>query len=106
MKPEEGFVHTPLVYAATGSAPTEQVGRNLGNAIILTAIREYLDERQDVHESAANFLYPRTDAWRAQYEWAVALAVGLNPQWLRCALDRSRAAWDLERYTRIHHHRG
>jgi hypothetical protein len=102
MTTEQGFVHTPLVYAASGSAPAEEVGRNLGNAIILTAIRDYLDERQDVHESAANFLYPRTDAWRAQYEWALALAAGLNPQWLRGALDRSRAVWDVERYARIH----
>jgi hypothetical protein len=102
MRPEQRFVHTPLEYSDTGSTQVEECGRNLGSAIILTAIRDYLDERQDVHDSAANFLFPRTDAWRSQYDWAVALADGLNPGWLRSALDRSKALWDVERCARLH----
>ena len=43
-----------------------------------------------VHKDAERFLYPQTQEWQDHYDWAVSLADGLNPAWLRDSLDRSR----------------
>jgi hypothetical protein len=74
--------------------------RNLGDAILLAAIDDYRSRDEEAHEDARRFLYPQTAEWQEQYEWAVALAVGLNAAWLRDALDRVRAKWDLQRAAR------
>jgi hypothetical protein len=97
VKPDLHFVSTAIETSETPDTTTAMRGRSLGSAIILAAIRAYASQQAEVHESAASFLYPQTCEWRAQYEWAVALADGLNPAWLRDALDRSRRNWDAQR---------
>ena len=74
--------------------------RNLGGAIFWVAILDYRSLDQEAHEDAAKFLYPKTAEWQSHYDWVVTLAEGLNPAWLRCALNRSRGKWDRQRALR------
>ena len=98
LDPETSYSHSPNDDFPTTSAVLG--GRNLGSAIILAAIKDYHSLHYAVHESAAQFLFPTTAEWKAQYNWAVALAEGLNAVWLRQVLDRSRAIWDVQRLSR------
>jgi hypothetical protein len=83
------------------AAPRLTCERNLGRAIFLAAIEDYRSPEPERHESAALFLYPQSHEWQIRYDWAVALAEGLNPAWLRDALDRSKGQWDVQRSTRM-----
>ena len=74
--------------------PSQPKKRSLGGAIFLVAIEDYRSPDEQEHKSAEQFLYPRTRQWQEHYDWAVALTEGLNPAWLRDALDRSRRKWD------------
>jgi hypothetical protein len=71
--------------------------RNLGGAILLAAISDYRSRNRRVHEHAREFLYPRTTATRNHFAWVVTLAPGVNPGWLREALDGQQAKWDRQR---------
>ena len=73
---------------------------NLGGAILLAAIHDYRGVDEGVHKDAELFLYPQTEDWLEQYEWAVAMADGVNPEWLRESLDRCKSKWDLQRLLR------
>jgi hypothetical protein len=75
--------------------------RNLGSAIFLVAIEDYRSLREEQHKSAEQFLYPQTPEWQEHFDWAVALAEGLNPAWLRDTLDRFKEKWDGQRSARI-----
>jgi hypothetical protein len=79
----------------------QPLNRNLGSAIFLAAIEDYRSACDELHESAQRFLYPRTAAWQRQYDWAISLAEGLDPAWLRDALDRLRDKWDGQRFARM-----
>jgi hypothetical protein len=93
--------YTSLPAATPARMATELRGRNLGSAIILAAIKDYQSVQACVHESASSFLFPTSPEWRRRYDWAVALAKGLNPSWLRDALDRNKADWDAQRSARL-----
>lgn len=80
--------------------PAQPRKRNLGAAILLAAIKDYRSMHDEIHESAEQFLYPQTPEWQDHYDWAVGLAEGLNPAWLRDALDRFRDKWDAKRSAR------
>lgn len=101
MKLDLQLVGVDLETTGIPASPIALRGRSLGSAIILAAVKDYHSLQKEVHESAANFLYPRTHEWQSQYDWAVALAEGLNPAWLRDALDRSKATWDVQRSARM-----
>jgi hypothetical protein len=75
--------------------------RNLGSAILLVAVQDYRGMDEERHKDAEWFLYPRTRAARAHFNWVVSLDEGLNPVWLRELLDRSRNKWDWQRGARI-----
>ena len=79
---------------------TQPCMRNLGGAIFWLAILDYRSLNQEAHEDAKQFLYPQTAEWQSHYDWVVTLAEGLNPAWLRCALNRSRGKWDRQRALR------
>lgn len=88
-----------------GFAPRPQahIGRrqNLGIAILLTAIQDYRSLDPELHENAAEFLFPRARACKEHYAWVVGLAEGVNSAWIRNALDRARKFWDAERAMRL-----
>jgi hypothetical protein len=90
-----------LLSTGTAHQPGTPRQRNLGGAIFLVAIDDYRSLDEEIHQSAKRFLYPTTAAWQDHFDWAVALADGLNPGWLRDALDRSRGNWDRQRAARI-----
>jgi hypothetical protein len=75
--------------------------RNLGGAILLVAIEDYCNPDEEIHETARKFLYPTRANWQDHFFWAVSLAEGLDPGWLRDALDRSRQTWDEQRAARL-----
>jgi hypothetical protein len=81
--------------------PAQAKKRSLGGAIFLVAIADYRGTDDQEHQSAQRFLYPQTREWRKHYDWAVELAEGINPAWLREALDSFRGKWDGERTARI-----
>ncbi len=101
MTTELQMASTELNSRGTLYKPPQPSTRNLGSAIFLAAIEDYRSICDELHESARRFLYPRTPAWQEQYDWAVALAEGLDPGWLRDALDRLRDQWDGQRFARI-----
>jgi hypothetical protein len=74
---------------------------NLGAAILLAALQDYRSTDEDLHKDAERFLYPQTQESQDHYDWAVSLADGLNPAWLRDSLDRSRSKWDWQRGARV-----
>jgi hypothetical protein len=101
MSIEQRMARAELYPTGTLYKPPELLNRNLGSAIFLAAIEDYRGMCDELHESAGRFLYPRTAAWQARYDWAVSLAEGLDPTWLRDALDRLRDRWDGQRLARI-----
>jgi hypothetical protein len=74
--------------------------RSLGAAILLAAIDDYRSTDDLRHKDAEEFLYPQTLEGEKQYNWAVGLTEGLNPTWLRDALDRCKRKWDRQRAER------
>jgi hypothetical protein len=74
--------------------PADLRERSLGGAIFLVAIADYRSADELEHKNAKRFLYPQTRKWQNHYDWAVGLAGGLNPAWLRDALDKCKAKWD------------
>jgi hypothetical protein len=83
--------------AARIDRPPRTKARSLGAAILLVAIEDYRSLDAFEHQSAERFLYPQTCAWQERYDWVVALTEGLNPAWLREALDRLKIEWDQQR---------
>ena len=71
--------------------------RNIGSAILIAAVEDYMGMDEQAHASAAQFLFPEEPAYREHYDWVVAMAAGVNRAWLRDALDRVRPRWDKER---------
>ena len=74
--------------------------RNLGIAICWAASVDYRSMNQEAHEDAERFLYPQSPEWQRQYDWALVMAEGLNPAWLRDALDRFKGKWNRQRSLR------
>ena len=95
------LVHRDVYSIETICHPSRAVKRSLGGAILLAAIADYRSMDEVEHKSAGEFLYPRTRKWQEQYEWAVALADGVNPAWLRGALNTFRDKWDRQRAERM-----
>jgi hypothetical protein len=77
--------------------PPKQPDHNLGFAIFVVAIEDYCRPGAEIHADARDFLFPPTAEWQDQFDWAVSLAEGLNPGWLRSELDRCRGTWDVQR---------
>lgn len=71
--------------------------RNLGCAILVAAIEDYLSLDEQAQAGAARFLYPAEPEYREHYDWVVSMATGVNAVWLREALDEARAGWDRRR---------
>jgi hypothetical protein len=101
MSNELRFVSRVLVTLSPAYQPARPRIRNLGAAILLSAVQDYRSLNEDIHKDAERFLYPQTQQFQDQYAWVVSLADGLNPAWLRDALDRSRKKWDWQRSARI-----
>ena len=101
MSAELQFAITELYSTGTAYQPEQAVKRNLGSAILLAAIADYRSLDQESHDHAEQFLYPQTAEWQDHYDWAVSLADGLNPAWLRDALDRFKGKWDGQRCARL-----
>jgi hypothetical protein len=85
--------HAPVIFAPVPRGRK----RNLGGAVILSAIEDYRSPNEQAHRDAAPFLYPRNRRDRADFAWAVAMAETINEQWLRELLDQKRRVWDAER---------
>ncbi len=100
MTDEMDFVNEEVFPAGSVCAPPRARSRNLGGAILLAAISDYRSMDDAVHKDASAFLYPRTSAYQEHYDWVVSVAAGLNPAWLRDALDRSKRKWDMQRLER------
>jgi hypothetical protein len=101
MSNEPRFVSRVLVTISPTYQPATPRMRNLGVAILLSAVQDYRSLDEDIHKDAERFLYPHTQQYQEQYDWAVSLADGLNPAWLRNALDQSKKKWDWQRSARI-----
>jgi len=80
--------------------PKEQE-RSLGFAIFVVATEDYGSIDPEIHADARNFLFPPSADWQNQFDWACSLADGLNPGWLRDALNRCRFSWDQQRADRL-----
>jgi hypothetical protein len=97
---EIDFVNEELLSAGSiYMSPPVRRG-SLGGAILLAAISDYRSMDDEAHRDADQFLYPRTPERQEHYDWAVSVAGGLNPAWLRDALDRSKRKWDVQRLER------
>ena len=71
--------------------------RNLGGALMLSAIEDYRGVNQEAHLEAQRLLYPRNQVWQNHFDWMVSMTEGIDKCWLRDALDRERDKWDGER---------
>lgn len=100
MTDEMDFVNEEASSPGSTYMPPGARRRNLGGAILLAAIGDYRSMDDEAHEDADEFLYPRTPECQEHYNWAVSVAEGLNPAWLRDALDRSKRKWDVQRLER------
>lgn len=100
MTDEMDFVNEEASSTGSTYMPAGARRRNLGGAILLAAIGDYRSMDDEAHEDADEFLYPRTRECQEHYDWAVSVAEGLNPAWLRDALDRSKRKWDVQRLER------
>jgi hypothetical protein len=98
---EMGLTEKEISTLGTNYKPSQAKKRSLGGAIFLAAIADYRGTDEQEYKSAKRFLYPQTRKWREHYDWAVELADGMNPAWLREALDRFRDRWDGQRRERI-----
>lgn len=74
--------------------------RNLGCGILIAAIEDYLSLDDQTQSSSAHFLFPTVPEYRERYEWVISMAPGVNPAWLRDALDHARPNWDRQRAER------
>jgi hypothetical protein len=101
MSNELRFVSRALVSISPTYQPATPRMRNLGAAILLSAVQDYRSLDEEIHKDAERFLYPQTQQYQDQYDWVVSVADGLNPAWLRDALDQSRKKWDWQRGARI-----
>lgn len=72
--------------------------RTLGCAILIAALNDYRSSDTDAHRSAAAFLYPRTLEFHKHFDWVVSMAAGIDPGWLRHALNRCKPQWDRQRF--------
>jgi hypothetical protein len=97
---EMDLVSEEIVCTGSIYMPPQVRRGSLGGAILLAAIGDYRSMNDEVHKDADQFLYPRTPEHQQHYDWAVSVAGGLNPTWLRDALDRSRRKWDVQRLER------
>jgi len=97
---EMDFVNEEVFSAGSIYMPPRIRRGSLGGAILLAAIGDYRSMDDEVHRDANQFLYPRTRERQEHYDWAVSMAGGLNPVWLRDALDRSKRKWDVQRLER------
>jgi hypothetical protein len=91
------IVDEELCSTSSTYQPTTARKRNLGGAILLAAIDDYGSTDDLTHKDAEEFLYPKTLEGQGHYDWAVGLADGVNPAWLRDALDRCKRRWDGQR---------
>lgn len=98
---EMDFVSEEVFSAGSIYMPPRVRRGSLGGAILLAAICDYRSMDDEVHRDADQFLYPRTPERQEHYDWAVSVAEGLNPAWLRDALDRSKRKWDVQRLERL-----
>jgi hypothetical protein len=96
----EKIYSTGTIYQASSDDVSKPRKRNLGGAIVLAAIEDYRGKDEQAHKDAEKFLYPQTPERQEHYDWAVALVEGVNPAWLRDALDRFKAKWDWQRFER------
>jgi hypothetical protein len=94
------MVNEELCSTSSIYLPTTAQKHNLGGAILLAAIDDYRSTDDLRHKDAEEFLYPQTPEGQDHYNWAVGLAEGLNPAWLRDALDRRKRKWDRQRAER------
>jgi hypothetical protein len=97
---EMDFVNEEVFSAGSIYMPPPVRRGSLGGAILLAAIADYRSMDDAVHKDADQFLYPRTPECQDHYNWAVSMAGGLNPAWIRDALDRSKRKWDVQRLER------
>lgn len=100
MTDEMDFVNEEVFSTGSIYMPPRVRRGSLGGAILLAAIGDYRSMDDEVHKDANQFLYPRTPERQEHYDWAVSMAGGLNPAWLRDALDRSKRKWDVQRLER------
>jgi len=98
---EPRWVKVELFSAGLGYEAPKEMERSLGFAIFVVATEDYGSIDPEIHADARDFLFPPTADWKNQFDWAVSLAEGLNPGWLRNALNRSRFSWDQERADRL-----
>ena len=101
MSNELRFVSRALVSISPTYQPATPRMRNLGAAILLSAVQDYRSLDEEIHKDAERFLYPQTPESQERYDWVVSLADGVNPAWLRDSLDRSKSKWDWQRAARI-----
>ena len=73
----------------------------LGLSLILLAISDYrtAPENSWMFGTAKGFLFPgKVDQeYRDHFDWVLAVARGIDADWLRETLDRARPEWDAER---------
>lgn len=73
----------------------------LGLSMILLAIQDYRTAPGGSWEfrTARAFLFPfKADReYRDHFDWVIAMAPGIDADWLREKLDRVRPLWDAER---------
>ena len=74
--------------------------RNLGGAIVLAAIQDYRSLDDKAHKDAERFLYPKTPKLQRHYDWAVALAGGVNPVWCEMRWTH-KARWKWQRFDKV-----
>lgn len=98
---EIGLTEREISTLGTNYKPSQTKKRSLGGAIFLVAIADYRGTDEQEYRSAKRFLYPQTRKSQEHYDWVVELAEGMNPAWLREALDRFRGEWDAQRAERI-----
>jgi len=97
---EKVIVNEELCSTSSIYQRTTAKTRSLGAAILLAAIDDYRSTDDLKHNDAKEFLYPQTLEGQDHYNWAVGLTEGLNPAWLRDALDRRKRKWDRQRAQR------
>src|SRR5271156_1688556 len=98
---EVRWINLELFSTGLGYERPTQLEHNLGFAIFVVATEDYCSIDPEIHADARDFLFPPTADWQNQFDWAVSLADGLNPGWLRDALNRCRFSWDQERADRL-----
>jgi hypothetical protein len=101
MTDEMVLAHLNIYAEGSIYQPSQIKKRSLGGAIFLAAIADYVSTDEQDHESAKRFLYPQTRKWQKRYDWAMALTEGVNPAWLRDALDRFKDQWDKQHAQRM-----